>query len=87
MSYRFPENNEKADMMTFEWFEKSYTSVYNSLYNQKKASTVNEVDAEYERLFDVKLIIGRDSGGNFEPIVGVEFRSKEQATMFILQWS
>lgn len=73
------------------WFVKSYETVD----NEGGGIDLEEVDAEYEKRFKVKLLtemkeVTHSNTGfvdKYEYVIGVEFPSEADATLFVLRWS
>ena len=85
MSYRFVLNNSLVNEIDdLIWFSNSYGSIPDWEYRE-----VNDVDRDYEKIFNLKLIYDEDNevSKNIQPIVAVEFPSEEEAVMFMLKWA
>lgn len=63
------------------WITNSYKTIPNYL-----DGLVSVIDKAYEKKFNLKLIY-RNLEDKDDSIIGVEFPSEEEATMFMLRWS
>jgi len=78
MIMRYPIDGKAEDT---NWFQKSYTSVM-EVAELNNIDCPDSVDRLYEDLYNVNLILD-----SYQWVDRVEFKSREDAVMFIMKWS
>lgn len=78
MAYKVRIDNEPS------WFEKSYTAMEKEVL-AKIGDRLEIAQSWYEHEHNVKII--RAFGGDWGPFKYVQFKSKSDATMFMLRWA
>lgn len=81
MTYRLELDSSISSVEDQKWFQKTYQTI-----EGWDTRDIDDVDADYESKYGVKLIFGRGAGHEIKPILAIEFPSKGAATWFFLKY-
>lgn len=81
MTYRLELDSAISSVEDQQWFQKTYQTI-----EGWDTRDIDDVDADYESKYGVKLIFGRGVGYKIKPILAIEFASKGDATWFFLKY-